>query len=115
MQSVRSAPSCLELTAVVGEDVAHACDRERQQPAALVDAFAEPRDRQPADDLLERSVRVGDEETRRVRPQVDGGDSHLRGTMPVTRSTAARTSAIAAVRTFSCAREERRRASDASS
>ena len=105
----------LELAAVLGEDVAHAGDRERQQPAALVDPLAEPRDRQPADDLLERPVRVGDEQPGRVRPQVDGRDSHLRGTTPVTRPTAARTSAIAAVRTFSRAREERRRASDASS
>ena len=39
----------------------------------------------------------------------------MRGTTAVTRPTAARTSAIADVRTFSRAREERRRASDASS
>ena len=77
----------LELAAVVGEDVADARDRQRQQPAALVDALAEPRDLEPANDLLERPVRVGDEEARRVRPQVDGGDPHLRGTTAVTRST----------------------------
>ena len=67
----------LELAAVVAEDVADACNREGQEPAALVDALAEPRDRQPPDDLLERLRCIGDEQTRRVRPQVDGGDSSL--------------------------------------
>ena len=105
----------LELAAVVGEDVAHAGDREGQELAPLVDTFAQPRDRQPADDLLERPVGIGDQETRRVRPQIDGCDPHLRGTNAVTRLTDARTSASAEVRTFSCAREVRRRASEASS
>ena len=105
----------LELAAVLREDVANAGDREGQELAPLVDTFAQPRDPQPADDLVERPVGIGDQETRRVRPQIDSCDPHLRGTNAVTRLTEARTSASAEVRMFSCAREVRRRASDASS
>ena len=42
----------LELAAVVGEDVADARDREGEEPAPLVDALAEPRDLEPANDLV---------------------------------------------------------------
>ena len=51
--STRSAPSSLRLAAVVGEHVADARDRERAAAAALVDAFAEPRDLALACDLLD--------------------------------------------------------------
>ena len=105
----------LQLAAEVGEDVPDAGDRDGQEAAPLVDALAQPRDHEPADDLLERSVRVGDQETGRVRPQVDCSDPHLRGTRPVTRSSDARASASAEVSTFSRARDSPSRASDASS
>ena len=81
----------LELATVLGEDIAHARDRERQQPAARVDALTEPRDRQPPNDLLERfrsCRRRADASNscrdRRRRPSLarhDGGDaSHRRAT-----------------------------------
>ena len=107
-------PERLQLAPVLGEGVANAGDREGEELAPLVDTLAQPSDPQPADDLLERPVRVGDQETRRVRPQIDGRDPHLRGTNAVTRSTDSRTSAIASVSTVSCAREVRSRASEAS-
>ena len=44
---------------------------------ALVDALAEPRDREPAHDLGDPAVLdVGDEEPGRVRAEVDGSDAH---------------------------------------
>ena len=69
----------LELAPVVGEDVADARDRDGEEAAPLVDALAEPGDLEPADDLVERPVRVGDEQPGRVRPEVDRCDPHLRG------------------------------------
>jgi hypothetical protein len=64
------------LPAVVGEDVANPRDRRGKEAAALVDALAEPRDLQPADELLDPPVcDVGDEQARRVRAEVDGSHS----------------------------------------
>ena len=106
----------LELAAVVREDVADARDRERQELAARVDSFAEARDREPTHDLRQFAVHVRDEQSTRVRPEIDRGDPHLlRGRNDAIRSTEARTSAIAAVETASSARDARRRVSDASS
>ena len=78
MQSVRSAPSDSSAP-VVGEDVADPRDRDGEEAAPLVDALAEPGDLEPADDLLERPVRVGDEQPGRVRAEIDRCDPHLRG------------------------------------
>ena len=55
----------------------HAGDRGGEELVALVDALAEPRDREPAHDLRDTTVLdVGDEQTGRVRSQVDGSDAH---------------------------------------
>ena len=52
-------------------------DRRRQQLAALVDALAEARDREPANDLGDVAVvDVGDEQARRVGAEVDCSDAH---------------------------------------
>ena len=59
---------------------------------AVLDAGAAPT--KPPNHLLECPVGVGDEETSGVRPQIDRGDPHLRGTNAVTRPIDARTSAI---------------------
>ena len=78
--SARSAPRRLERAAVVGERVAHARDRDGEEPLARVDAFAEPRDARLAVHLVDAAVDdVRDEQPRRVRAEVDRGDSHLRG------------------------------------
>ena len=69
----------LELAPVVGEHVADTCDRNGEETTALVDALAEAGDREPADDLVERAVHVGDEQPGRVRAEVDRRDPHLRG------------------------------------
>ena len=69
----------LELAPIRGEDVADARDRDGEEAAPLIDALAEPRDLEPADDLVERAVRVGDEQPGRVRPEIDRRDPHLRG------------------------------------
>src|ERR671920_223180 len=67
---------CFGGAPVVGEDVAHARDRNGEQAAALVDAFAEPRDaRFPLDVADFPGVDVRDEQPRRVRPDVDGRHS----------------------------------------
>ena len=66
--------------AVVGEDVADAGDRHGEEAAARVDALAEARDPRLAVELLDPPVvDVGDEQARRVRPEVDRRDDHLRG------------------------------------
>src|SRR5262249_48617311 len=94
---------------VVGEHVVGARDRGRDQAAALLDPFPEPRDPRLAVQLRDASVLratwidVRDEEANGVRAQVDGGDAprHLRGTKAVTRRIEARTSSIAAMSTAS--------------
>ena len=77
----------LELAPVVGQHVAHARDRHRQQPAARVDALAEARDDAAPHDLDDVvALDVRDEQARRVGAEVDGRDArHLRGTRPRTR------------------------------
>src|SRR5207245_67620 len=102
----------LRLAPVVGEHVPHARDRKREQAPARVDALAEPRDPQPADDLVHAAVlHVRDEKPRRVGAEVDRGDAgHFRGRNARTPSAALLTSwtarrstrARASVR-FSCA------------
>src|SRR6185312_11520354 len=88
--------------AVVGEHVADARDRDRQQPATTVDALAEARDREAPVDVAEPAL-------------VDGRDAgHLRGTSPVTRDTVDLTSSIAADSTARRARLRWRRRSAAS-
>ena len=69
----------LELAPVGGEDVADTRDRDGKEAAPLVDPLAEPGDLEPADDLVQRSVRVGDEQPGRVRAEVDRRDPHLLG------------------------------------
>ena len=55
----------------------HAGDRAGEELVALVDALAEPGDREPAHDLRDTAdLDVGHEETGRVRSQVDGSDAH---------------------------------------
>src|SRR5580765_6909842 len=91
--------------AVVGERVADACDRDGEEAAARVDAFAEPRDARLAVELPRVAVLyVGDEEARRVRPLVDRRNPH-RNTR--TQPHCSSTSASAARRTASCAIEPR--------
>src|SRR5205085_2505901 len=51
-----------------------------RQAARAVDALAQPRDERAAVELGERAVaHVGDEQPRRVRPDVDDGDLHPAG------------------------------------
>ena len=70
----------LERPAVVGERVAHAGDRQGEEAAPRVDAFAEPGDARLAVHLVDAAVvDVGNEQPRRVRAEVDRCDSHLRG------------------------------------
>jgi hypothetical protein len=69
----------LELPAIVGEHVPDAGDRDGEEDAPLVHALAEPRDHEAPDELLERAVRIGDEQACRVRAEIDCSDSHLRG------------------------------------
>ena len=77
-RALRAEP--LERSAVVGEHVADARDRSGEEAAARVDAFAEARDARLAVHLVDAAVDdVGDEQPRRVRAEVDRGDSHLRG------------------------------------
>ena len=61
----------LELPPVVGEAVPHARDRDGEEAPPLVDALAEPRDREPPRDLLELR--------RRRRPRRGAGSSSSRG------------------------------------
>src|SRR5439155_16624480 len=102
----------LELAPVVREDAADTRDRQGQQPSTRVDSLAEPRDRDAERHLLELfALDVGDEQPRRVRPEVDRRDSrHLRGTNAVTAATASRASWTAARSTASRASEAWRRA-----
>ena len=68
----------LELAAVVGEHVAHARHRQRQEPAPLVDALAEPRDRELALDLVDVAVvDVRHEQAGGIRAQIHDSDAHL--------------------------------------
>ena len=54
-----------------------AFDRRPEQRATLVDAFAEPRDREPTDDLGDATVAdVGNEQACRVGTEVDRCDAH---------------------------------------
>ena len=70
----------LECAPVVGERVAHARDRHGEEAATRVDPLTEARDARLAVHLVERAVDdVGHEQPRRVRAEVDGSDSHLRG------------------------------------
>ena len=79
----------LELAAVVGEHVPDARDRYGEEAPALVDALSEPGDRQAALDFSEPAiVDVGDEETRRVRPQVDRSDARHDGEEPAASASA---------------------------
>ncbi len=76
--------------AVVGEGVADARDRDGEEAAARVDAFAEARDPRLAVQLLDAAVLdAADEQARRVRPEVDRGDDHLCGTRRRTRPNGA--------------------------
>src|SRR6185503_4019359 len=69
----------LELAAVLGEHVADARDRQRQELAPLVHALAEPRDLGAPCDLLDASVLdVGDQQAGRVGAQVDDSGAHGR-------------------------------------
>src|SRR5205807_1977271 len=62
----------LELAAVVGQRVADARDRQRQKPTAGVDAFAEPRDARPSNQLVDTAVHdVGDEPAAAVNARND--------------------------------------------
>ena len=67
----------LELAPILREHVPDTGDRDRKEAAALVDAFAELRDREPADDFAHVAVDIGDEQPGRVRAEIDCGDSHL--------------------------------------
>src|SRR4051794_22542482 len=69
----------LGLAAEVREDIADARDRSGEQALALVDALAEACDLEASNDLGQATVlHVGDEESRRVRAEIDGGNSHVR-------------------------------------
>jgi hypothetical protein len=66
----------LELLPIVHEAVADAGNRDREEPVALVDAFAQPRDGQSPRDLVDAAVLdVCDEESGRVRPEIDRCDA----------------------------------------
>ena len=66
----------LEHLPIVGQRVADARERGGEEEAPLVHALAEAGDRQPALDLAHDAViDVGDEQARRVRPQVDDADA----------------------------------------
>src|SRR5581483_7860260 len=97
---------------VVREHVPDARDRERQQAAALVDALAEPRDAQPADDIVDPAVLdVGDEQARRVRADVYRADArHFVGRNARMPRTALRTSWTASSSTRARASDRFRRA-----
>ena len=70
----------LERAPVIGEHVAHTRDRNGEESAARVDPLAEAGDVRLAVHLVDAAVYdVGDEQPRRVRPEVDRCDSHLRG------------------------------------
>ena len=70
----------LERAPIVDERVADARDRHGEEAAARVDALAEPRDARLAVHLVDPAVLdVGDEQPRRVRPEVDRDSNHLRG------------------------------------
>ena len=98
----------LERAAVVGERVANTSDRHGEEAAAGVDAFAEPRDARLTVHLVDASVLdVGDEQARRVRAEIDRGDSHLRGYRPATRRTGPVASSSASRRTAKRASETR--------
>ena len=85
----------LRLPPVVDEHVPDAGDRGRQQDAATVDRLAQTGDRLAANHFLDTSVvDVGDQQARRVRPEVDGGDPH-----PSHRKRCARTAADSPLRT----------------
>ena len=67
----------LELAAEVGEDVADTGDRQRQQLAPLVHAFAEPSDHGPPRDLVHAlALDVRDQQAGRVRAEVDDAHAH---------------------------------------
>ena len=67
----------LELAPVVGEAVAHARDRQRQELVPGVDALAEARDRRPPHDLVHSPVgNVRHQQASRVRALIDGGNTH---------------------------------------
>ena len=97
----------LELAPKLGERVPYTCDRERQEAPSRVDALAEARDDASPDELVDVAVGdVGDQEPRRVRAQIDGGDArHFFGITRRSPATVLRTSATAACRTRSWASE----------
>ncbi len=77
----------LELAAVVGEAVPDACDGHGQQSATAVDSFAQPRDREAPNDLLElvrpRRRRRGDGwSSSRGRPLRRGSSSRQERAQP---------------------------------
>ena len=65
----------LGFAAVVGEHVPHARDRDGEQAASRVDAFAEAGDRGRRASSRGAVLDVGDEQPGRVRAEVDRGDS----------------------------------------
>ncbi len=102
----------LELLPIVGEAVAHACDGDREEDAALVDVLAEASDGEPACDLLQPAVLdVRDEEPGRVRPEVDRCDAASSASGRKTRSQRVRLRAVSidSRSTSSRARETRSR------
>ena len=69
----------LDPAPVVGEAVAHARDREGEEPASAVDVLAELREDQVALDFLDAAVLdVRHEQAGGVGAQIDGGDAHRR-------------------------------------
>ena len=66
----------LRLPAVVREDIANARDRQRQEPATRVDAFAQPRYTCHALELADLSLLdIGDEQARGICSEIDRGDA----------------------------------------
>jgi hypothetical protein len=98
----------VELGPELRERRVHALHSLRREPAARIDADPEPGHLGPPD---ERLAVVGDEQARRVRPDVDDADArHLAGTSPVTLATIARVSANAARSTRAAASDSCRSA-----
>ena len=111
MQSVRSAPSASSSCRYSERQLRTRAIGTGRRRLSSIDAFAEPRDRQPTRDLIEPvAVDVRDEEPGRVRPEVDGCDAdHLTGRN--TRSQRVRRCAVSSdpSRTLELRARERRR------
>src|SRR5215208_5671078 len=91
----------LERPPVLDKGVPDPRDGDRQQPAAVVDTFAEPGDHEPPVELLDLAIcHVRDEESCRVRAEVDDRDPrHFRGVTWRIRRTASTESPSAHPRT----------------